>query len=128
MSKEKKLFGLCQSQDLNVSLTWQKINDWSVEIYLGNTYRKIFYTDGHTRKKDALKEAIEFMETFDRMKWQSEPQEITIGLKVSIKQPTVIDTVKLFIDHLDKHHDDGDKRYEILAMCAASQQWILKNP
>ena len=31
----KKVFEICQNNNLNVSLTWQTINDYSIEIYKG---------------------------------------------------------------------------------------------
>lgn len=69
MKKFNRLTELCQSRCFNLSLTWQKMTDWSVEIYVGyssGSYEKKFYTDGHTKKKEAIKEAIKYMEEFDK--------------------------------------------------------------
>ena len=56
----KKLFEICQNNNVNVSFTWQRINDYSIEIYKGYkaSYELIFYTDGHTDKKQAIKKAL----------------------------------------------------------------------
>ncbi|QDM00819.1 hypothetical protein [Aliarcobacter butzleri] len=95
MSKTKKLFGLCLNQDLNVSLSWQKITDWTVEIYVGyrTNYRNIFYGQS-TSKKEVLKEAIDFMKNFSRKEWQSKVYEDKRMLKASdfekkYKDPTL---------------------------------------
>lgn len=47
----EKVFEICQNNNLNVSLTWQRINDYSIEIYKGykSSYELIFYTDGDTK-------------------------------------------------------------------------------
>ena len=59
----KKLFEISQNNNVNVSLTWQRINDHSIEIYKGYkaSYELIFYTDGHTDKKQAIKKALRFL-------------------------------------------------------------------
>ena len=59
----KKIFEICQNNNLNVSVTWQRINDYSIEIYKGykSSYEVIFYTDGHTDKKQAIKKALRFL-------------------------------------------------------------------
>ena len=59
----KKIFEVCQINNLNVSFTWQRINDYSIEIYKGykSSYELIFYTDGHTDKKQAIKKALRFL-------------------------------------------------------------------
>ena len=38
-------------------------NDYSIEIYKGykSSYEVIFYTDGHTDKKQAIKKALRFL-------------------------------------------------------------------
>lgn len=58
---ENKLFEECKSRSYNCSLTYQSINDYSVEIYknYGKDYKQIFYTDGHIEKADAIKEALD---------------------------------------------------------------------
>jgi len=63
MKKFDELAGLCQNRCFNFSLTWQKMTDWSIEVYTGykTSYEKKFYTDGHNNKKEAIKEAIEYM-------------------------------------------------------------------
>ena len=59
----KKIFEICQDRNWNVSLTWQKINDYSIEIYKGykTSYELIFYTDGHTDKNEAIKKTKLFL-------------------------------------------------------------------
>lgn len=58
----KKLFEMCQNNNVNVSFTWQRINDYSIEIYKGykSSYELIFYTDGHTDKNKQLKKHCVF--------------------------------------------------------------------
>lgn len=62
--KSEKLFEQCLCRDWNVSITWQKVTDWSIEIYTGykTRYKKIFYTDGHTSKAEAIAKALKFFE------------------------------------------------------------------
>ena len=59
----KKVFEICQNNNLNVSFTWQTINDYSIEIYKGykSSYELIFYTDGHTDKNEAIKKTKLFL-------------------------------------------------------------------
>lgn len=68
MNNFNKLTELCQSRCFNLSLTWQKMTGWSVEIYTGymKSYEKKFYTDGHTNKKEAIKKAIKYMKSLDK--------------------------------------------------------------
>ena len=63
MKLETQLFNECKSRSLNCSLTYQHINDYSVEIYQGykTTYNKIFYTDGHIDKSIAIKKALKYL-------------------------------------------------------------------
>lgn len=86
MSKSKELFSLCLNQDLNVSLSWQKMTDWTVEIYTGyiKSYRSVFYVQGIT-KKEVLKKAIKFMKTFDRIAWQKDPTK-QININEAVKE------------------------------------------
>lgn len=64
----KELFEICQDRNWNVSLTWQKINDYSIEIYKGykSSYELIFYTDGHTDKNEAIKKAKSFLKDISK--------------------------------------------------------------
>ena len=82
-----KLFGLCQQRDINISLTWQKMTGWSVEIYIGYThsYKKLFYTDGHISKKKALKDGIKFMKELDKKSYYS-PDDGFVGHEVKPKK------------------------------------------
>lgn len=59
------LLAECKNHSLNVSLTNQRINDFSVEIYTGykETYKCLFYTDGHLYYEAAITEALEFLKT-----------------------------------------------------------------
>jgi DNA polymerase-3 subunit epsilon len=55
----------CLNRDLNVSLSWQKMTNWSVEVYRGykKSYQGIFYTDGHLNKSEAINVAIKHFKT-----------------------------------------------------------------
>lgn len=95
MGKTKELFNLCLNQDLNVSLSWQKVTDWTVEIYLGykTNYKNIFYEQS-TSKKEVLKKAIEFMKNFSRREFEKKYFEDRRFLKFSdfkkkYKDPTL---------------------------------------
>ena len=59
----KKIFEICQVRNWNVSFTWQRINNYSIEIYKGykSSYELIFYTDGNTDKKQAIKKVKSFL-------------------------------------------------------------------
>ncbi len=72
MSKTKELFDLCLSEDINVSLTRQRITGWSVEIYTGykSSYKSLFYTDGHTSRKSAVKKALKFMKSYSEKEYR----------------------------------------------------------
>ena len=61
------LINLCKSRNLHCSITYQKINDISIEIYSGyiSNYEKIYYTDGHINIDDALIVAITFLKKVD---------------------------------------------------------------
>lgn len=65
MKLETQLFEECQSRSIHCGLSWQRITDYSVEIYTGykKTYKNIFYTDGHTNKEEAIKKALKFLRT-----------------------------------------------------------------
>ncbi len=65
----EQLIAECQNRDWNISLTWQKINEWSVEIYTGykSNYEKKYYTDGHMTKEVAIETALEFFEEFNKL-------------------------------------------------------------
>ena len=59
----KKVFEICQNNNLKVSFIWQEINDYSIEIYkrYKSYYELIFYTDGNADKKQVIKEALRFL-------------------------------------------------------------------
>ena len=59
----KKIFEICQDRNLNISFTWKRINNYSIEIYKGykSSYEVIFYTDGHSDKKQAIKKELRFL-------------------------------------------------------------------
>lgn len=64
MKLESQLFQLCQSNNYNCSITYQRINDYSVEIYKGygnSNYNKIFYTDGHIDVNHAIRLGLKFL-------------------------------------------------------------------
>jgi len=63
MDKFNQLTDECISRSLNCSITYQRINDFSVEIYkgYGSNYGIVFYTDGHINPKKAIKKALQFL-------------------------------------------------------------------
>jgi hypothetical protein len=63
MGKAKKLLKKCSSRNIHCSITYQKNNDFSVEISKGynRNYEILFYTDGHTKLKTAVQEAAKFV-------------------------------------------------------------------
>lgn len=63
MKRLQTLFQECETRNWNISLTNQRINGYSVEIYTGyvSTYEKIFYTDGHLKPNQAITEALKFI-------------------------------------------------------------------
>lgn len=63
---ENQLFDECKSRNWNCSLTYQRINDFSVEIYKNykNNYELIFFTDGHLKKEKAIKTALKFIRNY----------------------------------------------------------------
>ena len=58
MSKLKRLEDECLNRDWGISISWQRINNWSIEV--GTRHKLRFYTDGHITKKDALKKALKY--------------------------------------------------------------------
>ena len=67
MKKAQQLMNKCISRDLHCSITNQRINDYSVEIYRGykKNYQKVFYTDGHIKPKKAIKKALKFLSNYN---------------------------------------------------------------
>jgi len=65
MKKAAELINECISRNLHCSITYQRINDFSIEIYRGykTSYEKVFYTDGHIKPNKAIKEALNFLYT-----------------------------------------------------------------
>jgi hypothetical protein len=63
MKLETQLFNECISRSYHCSITYQRINDYSVEIYKGYlvNYDKIFYVDGHIKKETAIRAALKFL-------------------------------------------------------------------
>jgi hypothetical protein len=63
MKKAQQLMDECISRNLHCSITNQRINDYSVEIYRGckTNYENVFYTDGHIKPKKAIKKALKFL-------------------------------------------------------------------
>jgi hypothetical protein len=63
MKIETQLFAECKSRALNCSLTYQSINDYSIEIYRGykSNYQKVFFTDGHIDKSKAIRKALKYL-------------------------------------------------------------------
>jgi len=65
MKKVEELMHECISRNMNCSVTYQRINDFSVEIYkgYGTGYKCLFYTDGHIKLKKAIRAALNFLES-----------------------------------------------------------------
>ncbi len=61
--KVEDLYDECRNCNYHVSLTWQRITNYSVEIYKGyqRDYVKIYYSDGHVTLKEAIKKGLKFM-------------------------------------------------------------------
>ena len=66
MKKAKELFDICLSHGLNISLTWQKMTNFSIEIYRGydKSYSAVFYSEGHIKSKNAIKAALKHMRNY----------------------------------------------------------------
>ena len=69
-TKTQKLLDLCHSRNLHCSISWQRVTGYSVEIYTGykSDYSNLFFTDGHTKPKKAVKEALKFIKKYDEQK------------------------------------------------------------
>jgi hypothetical protein len=63
MNKLDELIDLCKDRNINCSVTYQKINDYSVEIYVGyqSNYKLMHYSDGHLYSDDAINSGIAFL-------------------------------------------------------------------
>jgi hypothetical protein len=63
MKLETQLFEECKNRAMNCSITYQYINGYSIEIYKGyeTSYQKIFYTDGHTDPRIAIRKGLKFL-------------------------------------------------------------------
>lgn len=57
----------CKNINHCCSITYQKVNDYSVEIYSGTgiAYSKTFYTDGHIKPSKAIKKALKFLKSIE---------------------------------------------------------------
>ncbi len=66
MKKPQRLFDICHNDDKNVSLSYQRVTFYSVEIYIGykSNYKNFFYSDGHLTVKSAAKAGIKFMKKY----------------------------------------------------------------
>jgi effector-binding domain-containing protein len=64
MSKLKRLITECKNRNFHISISYQRINDISIEIYTGNRKNYVcrFYTDGHISLKKALKKALKWID------------------------------------------------------------------
>ena len=62
MNKIKKLFAICEDSNWHVSLTYQRINDYSVEIYTGyvSSYENLFFSDGHASIDGAIQKGLDW--------------------------------------------------------------------
>lgn len=67
MSKAKKLMIECKQYCLNCSITYQRVNDFSVEIYRKYDPQKeppLFYSDGHLSMKEAAKQGHKWLKGY----------------------------------------------------------------
>ena len=64
MKEINLLYHRCRQCGYNCSITFQRINEFSVEIYKGYkvNYEKIYYSDGHITAHGAAKKALKFLE------------------------------------------------------------------
>jgi hypothetical protein len=64
MNKPKRLMMECENRNLNCSISYQKITNYSVEIYTGykKNYKLKFYTDGAISPKKAIKLAFKWLD------------------------------------------------------------------
>ena len=53
----------CKLRNLNCSISYKRVNGYSVEIYTayGFECQAVFYTDGHIKPKKAIKKALLFL-------------------------------------------------------------------
>lgn len=60
---EDQLFDECKHRGYSCSITYQRINDFSVEIYKGHelSYQSIFFSDGHLDSKRSIRKALRFL-------------------------------------------------------------------
>jgi hypothetical protein len=63
MSKINELFAECKTRNYNVSLTYQGINAYSVEIYTGykQNHKLVAFVDGSLTAKGACKKALKLL-------------------------------------------------------------------
>lgn len=66
-NKVKDLISECKSRNLNCSVSYQSINNISIEIYkgFGKRYQMLFYTDGYIKLKKAIKEVYRYFKTLE---------------------------------------------------------------
>jgi hypothetical protein len=64
MNEPKRLMMECENRNLNCSISYQKITNYSVEIYTGykKSYTLKFYTDGASSPKKAIKKAFKWLD------------------------------------------------------------------
>ena len=56
----KDLFDKCKNNNLSLSVTYQSVTCFSIEIYRNKDL--FFYTDGHVKLKKAIKKGFKFLE------------------------------------------------------------------
>lgn len=61
--KYKELLNICEGRNLHCSITWQRITDYSIEIYTGykKTYSCFHYSDGHIKVEEAIESGINWL-------------------------------------------------------------------
>ncbi len=65
--KLKTFIAECKQRNLNCSITYQSMNDISIEIYTGyvDSYKSVFYVDGCIKLKKAINKANKFLLTYN---------------------------------------------------------------
>jgi hypothetical protein len=121
MKKLKQLIGECKSRNLHCSVTYQKINDISIEIYKGykSTYVKLFYTDGHIKLKKAIKLALKFIVSIDLNEITIDIGEIYKMDNFSVTDVETIRQISLFCLRNPGHkalYDKIDQRLHYAAL------------
>lgn len=63
----EELISICKNNNFNITIGYQKINDYSIEIYKGyvSNYEQIYYSDGDIDLDFTILKAINFVENIE---------------------------------------------------------------